>query len=611
VDESCDNLDQFIEEFSSSGREPDSIVVFGSTLESERGAIPWGEEGAEVLSMISDILDRKNVLRDTDTFLKELRDSNERLESEKRRFSRLVLQHAEMLRGANVALSREVDALKRLQSLARFFAAPGPDDSFAQRLSHVAGRALGAAGAAVAFRRFGEWTIEGLWKISFRNASSVIPPRGEAANVRARTSSRKGFDVFWLPVGTEAGLSVLSRTNEGPEGTLGERFLESCLGLLAEGIAARLTRETLLSRKVQSERIVHTLRGGLLKTDEDGRVTLANPACGEILGRRPAELEGRTLSEIFGEESHLLRIVRPVLEGASSIDDVETSVTWPSGRRVSVSVRASRLGADRAGRGGAVVLLADLSKRKEVEEEVRRADRLAALGRLSAGVAHEIRNPLAGIRTTAEILGGRVKGDAELARFVDVILEETSRLDRIVGSLLQFAKPPVPRLSPFELAPVFEKVRQLTSGRCAERRVTLHTTLPANLPRFRADRDQILQVLLNLTLNAVEASPERTEVFLFAEVEEDHLCPQVKIVVEDQGQGVPAALTGRIFDPFFTTKPGGTGLGLSISQNILTSHGGRIRVESAPHGGTRAIVHLPLKPDARTPRIGDGKWPTS
>jgi signal transduction histidine kinase len=258
-----------------------------------------------------------------------------------------------------------------------------------------------------------------------------------------------------------------------------------------------------------------------------------------------------------------------------------------------------------------VVLLADLSKRKEVEEEVRRADRLAALGRLSAGVAHEIRNPLAGIRTTAEILSGRVKRDPELSRFVDVILEETCRLDRIVGSLLQFAKPPGPRLESFELVPLLEKVRQLTAGRCAERRVTVQVMETSNLPRPLADRDQILQVLLNLTLNAVEATPEGAEVRLIAQRDEDLGSSQLRIVVEDEGSGVPPELTGRIFDPFFTTKPGGTGLGLSISQNILTSHGGRIRIENAPGGGTRAIVNLPLMQAERAARIGDEKWPTS
>jgi signal transduction histidine kinase len=235
--------------------------------------------------------------------------------------------------------------------------------------------------------------------------------------------------------------------------------------------------------------------------------------------------------------------------------------------------------------------VSDLSRRQEVEAEVRRADRLASLGRLSAGVAHEIRNPLAGIRTTAELLRGRIGEGDELARFVDVILEESARLDRIVGSLLQFAKPSAPRREPVAVRPLLDRVASLAGGRAAERGVRVRVEAPEGLREPLADRDQILQVLLNLVLNGVDATPAGGEVRLGAEIASGGR--EVLLVVEDGGEGVPAPILDRVFDPFFTTKPGGTGLGLSISQNIVAQHGGRLRFEREGSGPNRALVALP------------------
>jgi two-component system sensor histidine kinase AtoS len=221
-------------------------------------------------------------------------------------------------------------------------------------------------------------------------------------------------------------------------------------------------------------------------------------------------------------------------------------------------------------------------------------------------VAHEIRNPLAGIRTTAEILRGRVGDDDDLGQFVDVILEETARLDRIVGSLLQFAKPPAPRPEPVDVPALLERAHQLAAGRAADRRVAVRVIDRGAVPSPLADRDQILQVVLNLLLNGIEATPEGGEVRTYAEPSVDGR--EIRIVVEDEGPGVAPAAHERIFDPFFTTKPGGTGLGLSISQNIVARHGGTLRVESAGPG-TRATMTLPR--NAGTPGRGGRPWPTS
>jgi signal transduction histidine kinase len=282
-------------------------------------------------------------------------------------------------------------------------------------------------------------------------------------------------------------------------------------------------------------------------------------------------------------------------------------------------VRASRLADSASGRDGILVLFSDLSRRKAVEAEMRKVDRLAALGRLSAGVAHEIRNPLAGIRTTAELLRGRLDGDEDRVRFVDVILEETERLDRIVGSLLQFARPPTPRPRPLDVRSLLDRARQLAAGKAAERGVTIRLDVPDDLPCPPGDPDQILQVILNLVLNAIEASPTGTAVRVTAGLETGVAGEAVRVAIEDRGPGVAPAVRERIFDPFFSTKPGGTGLGLSISQHIVRAHGGMLRLEDTPAGLSVALLSLPLTgvaagagaPGVASVKPGETSWPTS
>ncbi len=615
VDEACPDLDHWIAQASALGRGPESMVVFGTGDDSERGAVPWGTEGTEVLATLSDLLDRRRLLQESDDFLEGLRVSNDRLDQERRRFAKLVVDQADALRGANVELTREVEELRRLQSLARFFAAPGPEESFADRLAEVTARVVGATGVAIAQRHGSDWLLWGRWRISRKNANGILPDETRRRlPAGRRPSTRKGTEGWWIPVaapdGARVGLAIVIREGESPGEGLSPGFLDTVRANLAEGLQARLRAEAVQSRQSQSERIVQTLRGGLLRIDREGRVVFANPACEAILGRRPADLEGASIDALFPRDGQLRDQLAAASRGEPIADEHETSILIPGGRRVSVSVRVSALpeGGDFE---GVLVLLSDLSRRKEVEAEMRRADRLSALGRLSAGVAHEIRNPLAGIRTTAEILQGRVSEDPDLCQFVDVILEEATRLDRIVGSLLQFAKPSEPRLSPLDVGRLLSRAARLAAGRAAERGITIDPEIAGTLPCPLADRDQILQVLLNLMLNAVEATPEGGSVRATARPGGNGE-RTLEIEIRNGGEGVPQHLRERIFDPFFTTKPGGTGLGLSISQNILRQHGGALRIETPTEGGTRAIAILPLPRDGSDPpQAGGAPWRTS
>ncbi len=593
VDDECPQLARWLDDAHAGGRSAESIVVFSADPPTRSGAVPWGTEGEDVLSILSDLLERRDLLQASDRFVEDLRASNDRLERHRQRFAGLVLEQSEALRGANASLTREVDRLKRLQSLARFFAsAEAAGDDFEDRLSEIVGSTLGAVGAALLKRdEAGGWTVAGRWRIARKNALGVVPET-DRQTATDRPSTRKGTTGAWIPTtsaGPRAGIVLLLKEGRDLAEELGD--LQPLRELLDDGLRARAAARAASSRRAQSERILETLRSGVLKVDPAGRVSFANPALADILGQSVEEMEGASAERVFPRDSHVLAFLRRVLDTGDSIDDHETWITGEGGR-VPVTFRASPIGAG-SNPEGVLVLVSDLARRKELEAEVRRADRLAALGRLSAGVAHEIRNPLTGIRTTAELLRSRV-GSADLERFVDVILEETSRLDRIVGSLLQFAKPSSPRLSPMPLGPVLERARQLASGRAVEQGVVLDLDLPDGTPDPLADRDQILQVLLNLLINGIEATPAGERVTLRVRHRREDGREDVHLIVEDGGEGVPPAIRERIFDPFFTTKPGGTGLGLSISQNILRQHQGQLRLERHPSGRNRAIAVLPL-----------------
>jgi signal transduction histidine kinase len=270
-----------------------------------------------------------------------------------------------------------------------------------------------------------------------------------------------------------------------------------------------------------------------------------------------------------------------------------------------------------------VITLRDQTRLRRMEQELRRHERLATLGQLSAGAAHEIRNPLAGIGTSAQVLLGRFEPRDERARFVRVILDEVGRLDRIVTGLLQYARPRTPELRPTSLAPCIERVLELAADAITQAHVVVEVDVAPRLQPVYIDPDLVTQVLLNVTLNAVQAMPgagtlrfevrrvrrrapprgpgRRAEDLKGRRKVERHSGPgaawiayqQVRVI--DTGVGIPRHALRNLFDPFFSTKSGGTGLGLSISQSIMQEHGGAIAIASREGHGTTVLLNFPME----------------
>lgn len=357
---------------------------------------------------------------------------------------------------------------------------------------------------------------------------------------------------------------------------------------------------------------------GVLVLDPDARVHDLNPAAEQLFGVTRARARRRAGNEL----------VRTLVPGDDPVRDAykrarterEAVLAMPSGAGLPVQLRAYRIGKP------AWVLLAvtDQTRVRRMQQELRRHERLATLGQLAAGVAHEIRNPLAGIGTSAQVLLRRFEPRDERARFVTVILDEVSRLDRIVTSLLQYARPRIPELKPVALGPCVERVRQLAADAIEQSRVKVEVHEAPRLGVIWIDADLVSQVLLNVTLNAVQAMPAggtlRYEIRRLrrrapargpgrrdadlavggrrrapARDTSPRWIESQQVRVIDAGVGMPKGVLGKLFDPFFTTKAGGTGLGLSISQTIMQEHGGSIAVASREGKGTTVLLDFPVE----------------
>jgi len=241
-------------------------------------------------------------------------------------------------------------------------------------------------------------------------------------------------------------------------------------------------------------------------------------------------------------------------------------------------------------------MIQQLRRLKHLEEELRRKDRLAALGELAAGVAHEIRNPLVIIKNSAQILEDRFHGQNDNKELTQYIIEETDRLNRVVTSFLDFARPQKSNLEISQITPIIDRTLQMTNMEISKNHVKVVKNFQKNLPSVMADAEQMHQVFLNLILNAISAMPNggRLEIKTAVKRDANKNMKLMEISFSDTGYGISKSSTDKVFNPFFTTKPEGTGLGLAIAHKIIENHHGTIKVESQESKGSIFSVCIPI-----------------
>jgi two-component system sensor histidine kinase PilS (NtrC family) len=338
------------------------------------------------------------------------------------------------------------------------------------------------------------------------------------------------------------------------------------------------TRKAAADLLTLHEDIVRSLSSGLITIAPDGIVLAANVAAADILGQ-PAALAGQPIDKLMPGLSALIATGRGELRRADLrlADDLTVGVTVSPLRDVKNQVI------------GRVVNFQDLTELRRLEAQSRRSERLAMVGHLAAGIAHEIRNPLASISGSIELLRQGPAASDDDRTLMAIVHREIQRLNVLIGDLLDYANPRPPQPVDFDLGVMVEETLQVARGEQAFASVEMAMAVDRPMP-LHADPAKLRQVLWNLLRNAADAAALGGK---HVHVDARRGADATTIVVSDDGPGIAADQLARIFDPFFTTKAKGTGLGLATCHAIVAEHGGHIDVDSAPGTGTRMTVSLP------------------
>jgi len=373
-------------------------------------------------------------------------------------------------------------------------------------------------------------------------------------------------------------------------------FLAAFLsGFLAERLKERVeelrSTSTQLSRaKLETDDILQHMRSGLITLGRNGEIAYFNHTAEEILGTKREEIVGRDFEQVISPQfPELGELMRQSLYSGKGESRGELLLRGGKGE-IPVGINTSVLRGNQGGVRGVIAVFQDLTEVKKLEEKMRKADRLAAVGQLSANVAHEIRNPLSSIRGSVEVLKGELKLEGEERKLMDLIIKESDRLNGILQDFLSFARPGKGRFKTLDLRDLAKEVAALLRRESVKPQMGTIEAKSGDVPLLvRGDQDQLKQVLLNLGLNGLEAL-ERGGWVRFEAIGSGN--GKVRLAVRDNGRGISPSVREKIFQPFFSTKKGGTGLGLSIAERIVEEHGGQIEVQSQRGKGTTFFITL-------------------
>jgi len=356
--------------------------------------------------------------------------------------------------------------------------------------------------------------------------------------------------------------------------------------------------------------IVQSLDSGLLTIDLNGKINFLNRTAEKMLNRSRDELKNISIYNFFPEIKVFFDEVKTKpSESVSDYQRYETAFVNHDGRRIYFGFSISPLPDPDGSLIGHTLIFQDITKFKEMEEQIKRSDKMAAIGLLAAGIAHEIRNPLASLSGSIQLLNSELVLDHRQQHLMEISLRESERLNRLISDFMLFAQPPQTNKVPWEVRKIIEETVELFihSPSFHEGIHIIQSNTSKNF-NVMIDPSQMKQVFWNLLINAAQAIDNGGEVRIHLEKEEDHLLslvspllPQhntkewVKIGITDSGNGITPEDKGKIFEPFFTTKEGGTGLGLSIVHKIIENHSGIIKVESEVGKGSTFTIFLPVR----------------
>lgn len=554
-------------------------------------------------------------MRERANFIDDLERANEKLEKSRENLNKKILRASDELAEAHESLKKHVTRLKVLYQMGRDISSNENWSDALDRFLMALCKYLDADGAGLLMFSGSETVlnVRTLYHIETELLERAVDTLIEAYNrdtLRTEIFSLEGCTGEHTPTclelkkpwehtvvpllykGRWLGFLVIKKGYRSRREYVNDyHFMNTIQTILTEEVANAVNISRLRNLKDFNETILENINSGVLKTDREGNVVFVNRRAREILGGAMAG--SATFDELFVNPYGDGGLFGHLVGSDNRSCSLEGTLTHPGGGKVPIRLNSTVVETDDYHGKTIVAVFEDLTERMALEEELRRADRLRSLGELSAGVAHEIRNPLTGIATTAQVLKDKLEGEPEKVKYLSVILEEINRLDEIISNLLTFARPISPAPEELSAHRLIEEALLLLADKAAEKGVTIQFESELAEERCFFDRDQIKQVVLNIALNGIQACQRGGK--LSVRIHEGGNHSLIVFEFADTGDGIAEEVSDKLYDPFFTTRPEGTGLGLSISRKIVESHGGTIYHQCRADEGTTFFVELPRR----------------
>jgi two-component system sensor histidine kinase PilS (NtrC family) len=373
------------------------------------------------------------------------------------------------------------------------------------------------------------------------------------------------------------------------------------VGLLSSRLSARklsgaklkATAKTLANLRMLHERIVESIRSGLITTDLNGSIYTFNSTAQDITGYTEAEMQGKSIFDLFGNIRRPIQVSLEAAEKSENMPRFNIDLVTPDDTNIHIGYSIAPLFLESGEKKGLIITFQDLTDIRTMQENILRKDRLAAVGRVAAGLAHEIRNPLGAMRGAIQVLESSTPPNSSQASLMQIILKESDRLNKIITNFLTYASPRITNFSKVDLRESIEDTFTLLkhSPDVKENHI-LKAELPDEPIIIDADPTQLKQIFWNLARNAIMAMPDGGNLLISASEMQNK---RIRILFEDTGCGMSPKQVEQLFEPFSQSTTGGTGLGLSIVYQIVRDHYGTINVRSTEDKGTTITVELPLE----------------